>query len=45
MHLDFKKWLQVFLLAPSFGDRELCYFLLKNHDTMVLISNIYISQE
>ena len=20
MHLDFKKWLQVFLLDPSFGD-------------------------
>ena len=34
--LDFKKWLQVFLLNGSFGDTEFCYFLLTNHDTMVL---------
>ena len=26
MHLDFKKWLQVFLLNTSFGDIEFYYF-------------------
>jgi len=26
MHLDFKKRLQVFLLDPTFGDREFYYF-------------------
>ena len=26
MHLDFKKWLQVFLLNGSFGDIEFCRF-------------------
>ena len=26
MHLDFKKWLQVFLLDPIFGDKEFYYF-------------------
>ena len=26
MHLDFKKWLQVFLLNGSFGDIEFYYF-------------------
>ena len=25
-HLDFKKWLQVFLFDPSFGDTEFYYF-------------------
>ena len=32
MHLDFNKWLQVFLLNCSFSDVELYYFLLTNHD-------------
>ena len=26
MHLDFKNWLQVFLLNPSFGDVQFYYF-------------------
>ena len=26
MHLEFKKWLQVFLLDPSLGDMEFYYF-------------------
>ena len=26
MHLDFKKWWQVLLLDPSFGDTEFYYF-------------------
>ena len=26
MHLEFKKWLQVFLLDPSFGDLNFYYF-------------------
>uniref|UniRef100_A0A8C2RH84 Acidic leucine-rich nuclear phosphoprotein 32 family member n=1 Tax=Capra hircus TaxID=9925 RepID=A0A8C2RH84_CAPHI len=38
MHLDFKKWLQVFLLNGSFNDIKLYYFLLTNHDTMGLIA-------
>ena len=25
-HLDFKKWLHIFLLGPGFGDLEFCYF-------------------
>jgi len=31
-----KKWLQVFLLNDSFSDIEFFYFLLTNHNTMVL---------
>ena len=48
MHLDFKKWLQVFLLNGSFGDMEFYYFPLDqswysgfhdfNHFTMITIS-------
>ena len=29
MHLDFKKLFQVFVLDPSFGDKEFCYFSVK----------------
>ena len=36
MHLDFKKWLQVFLLNGSFGGIEFYYFLLANYDKMIL---------
>ena len=36
MHLEFKKWLEVFLLNGSFSDIEFYYFLFINHDTMVL---------
>ena len=36
MHLDFKKWLQVFLLNSSFDDIEFYYILLTKHNTMVL---------
>jgi len=36
MKMDFKNWLQVFLLNGSFSDIEFYYFLLTNHDTIVL---------
>ena len=36
MHLDFKKWLQVFLLNGSFGGIEFYYCLLPNYDKMIL---------
>ena len=36
MHLDFKKWLQVFLLNGSISDIEFYYFLLTSHDKTVL---------
>ena len=36
MHLDFKKGLQVFILNGTISDIEFYYFLLINHDTMVL---------
>ena len=36
MHLDFKKWLQVFLLNGSFSDIEFYYYLLINNNTIVL---------
>ena len=34
--MDFKKWLQVFVLNGSFGDIKFYHFLLTNHDKMVL---------
>ena len=37
MHVDFKKWLQVFILNDSFSDIEFCSFLLTNHDTIICI--------
>ena len=33
LRLDFKKWLQFFLLNDSFCDTEFYYFLLTNHDS------------
>ena len=32
VHLDFKKWYQVFLLNGSFSDIEFYYYLLTNHN-------------
>ena len=39
IHLGFLKQLQVFLLNGSFSDIEFYYFLLINHETMVLVKN------
>ena len=36
MHLDFKNWLQIFLLTDNLSDKEFYYCLLTNHNTMGL---------
>ena len=40
MNLDFKKWLQAFLLDPSFGDIEFLFFCWPNES--VVLSSSYI---
>ena len=44
MHLDFKKWLQVFLLNGTFTDTEFYYFLLTNHDAIIVLSKNHNSR-
>ena len=44
MHLDFKKWLQVFLLNAGFSDIEFYYFLLVNHDTFIVLNKNHNSR-
>ena len=43
MCLDFKKWLQVFLLNDSSSDMEFLNFLLTNHGTWYKVNNTIYS--
>ena len=42
VHLEFKKWLQVFLLNGNFSDIKFYYFLLTNHDTIIKTNTSWI---
>ena len=44
IHLNFKKWLQIFLLNGSFTDTEFYYFLLTNHDSVIVLGRNHNSR-